>query len=338
VSEVEVRPYRESDEEGVLALLDEALVVSPAGGPPSELFRWKHLENPFGRSHMLVARAEGKVVGLRAFMRWEFVTGSHRWRAVRAVDTATAPGFQGRGIFSRLTRAALDAVRGEVDLVFNTPNEQSGPGYLKMGWRTVGRIPVRLRVRRPLRFIRGLRSVRTLSPATAPPLPAGGVAAGELLREAPDLMSLLEETERSQPRLRTRRTLEFLQWRYGGSTRIDYRAVAHQAGGRMVGVALFRVRPRGRLRECSVTDLVARPGDAPTIRALVRQVLRSTVADHVLAVTSPRTLADRAMRRSGFLSWRGGPVLMVNPLTDGVEPDPMAMRSWDLSLGDIEVF
>jgi GNAT superfamily N-acetyltransferase len=321
-----------------MALLDEALVVSPAGGSPSELFRWKHLENPFGRSHMLVAHTGGHVVGLRAFMRWEFATGTHRWRAVRAVDTATAPGFQGRGIFSRLTRAALDAVRGEVDLVFNTPNEQSGPGYLKMGWRTVGRIPVRLRVRRPLRFIGGLRSVRRLSPGTAPLLPAGGLPVGEVLRGAPELVSLLEEAEGPRGRLRTPRTLEFLRWRYGGGTGIDYRAVAHHAGGRIVGLAIFRVRSRGRLRECSVTELMARPGDGPTIRALVRQVLRSTVADHVLAVTSPGTPGDRAARRSGFLSWRGGPVLMVNPLQDGVEPDPLAMRSWDLSLGDIEVF
>lgn len=338
MSEVEVRPYVESDEGAVMALLDEALVVSPAGGPPSKLFRWKHLENPFGRSYMLIAVAGGQVVGLRAFMRWEFAAGSHRWRAVRAVDTATAPGFQGRGIFSRLTRAAIDAVRGEVDLVFNTPNEQSGPGYLKLGWRKVGRIPIRLRVRRPLRFIGGLPSVRRPSSGPSPALPAGGVPAGEVLRDADGLVSLLEEAEGPQRRLRTPRTPEFLRWRYGEGTGIDYRAVAHHAGGRMAGLALFRVRPRGTLRECSVTELVARPGDGSTIRSLVRQVLRSTAADHALAVTIPGTPGNRAARRSGFLSWRGGPVLMVNPLRDGVEPDPLDIRSWDLSLGDIEVF
>src|SRR5207245_291635 len=32
-----------------------------------------------------------------------------------------------------------------VELVFNTPNRQSLPGYLKMGWREVGRLPAAVR-------------------------------------------------------------------------------------------------------------------------------------------------------------------------------------------------
>ena len=32
-----------------------------------------------------------------------------------------------------------------VDVVFNTPNTQSRPGYLKMGWIDVGRLPVAAR-------------------------------------------------------------------------------------------------------------------------------------------------------------------------------------------------
>ena len=60
-------------------------------------------------------------------------------------------------MFSRLTRAALDALDGQVDLVFNTPNGKSGPGYLKLGWREVGRVPVAVRVRRPLRLLTARR-------------------------------------------------------------------------------------------------------------------------------------------------------------------------------------
>ncbi len=39
-----------------------------------ELFAWKHIDNPFGRSIILVAEAEGTIAGLRAFMRWELTT------------------------------------------------------------------------------------------------------------------------------------------------------------------------------------------------------------------------------------------------------------------------
>src|SRR4051812_40512985 len=82
--------------------------------PEAEFFRWKHERNPFGPSPLWVAEDDGRIVGLRAFMRWELCTdrGEIR-RAVRAVDTTTDPEYQGRGIFSALTLHALDAVRAE---------------------------------------------------------------------------------------------------------------------------------------------------------------------------------------------------------------------------------
>ncbi len=64
--------------------------------------------------------------------------GRHAVRAVRAVDTATHPDHQGRGIFSTLTPTRSRRCGSRADLVFNTPNEKSLPGYLKMGWQIVG--------------------------------------------------------------------------------------------------------------------------------------------------------------------------------------------------------
>src|SRR5699024_2674537 len=109
-----------------------------------QLFRWKHDENEFGPSPRWVAVAGDRVVGFRTMMRWRFRHPSHRpLTAVRAVDTATAPDFQGRGIFRSLTMTAIEQLQEQhVDFVFNTPNDQSLPGYLKMGWTELGRPPV----------------------------------------------------------------------------------------------------------------------------------------------------------------------------------------------------
>ena len=125
---VDVRPYRDDDEASVLDLLAVTLGGGPAGRRPADFFRWKHLENPAGRSFMLVAELAGQIVGFRAFMRWRFQADGAELRAVRAVDTATHPDHQGKGIFSTLTLRALDELRGETDLVFNTPNAASLPG------------------------------------------------------------------------------------------------------------------------------------------------------------------------------------------------------------------
>ena len=175
-SAVTIRPFSVGDEANVLELLGLTLGGGPAGRRPPEFFRWKHYDNPFGRSFMLLAEADGRVIGLRAFMRWRFSAAGRQVTAVRAVDTATHPDYQGMGVFSRLTRAALEGLDGQVDLVFNTPNDASRPGYLKLGWREVGRAPVSLRVRRPVRFALGLR--RPGTPRSARPAVAAEPAAG----------------------------------------------------------------------------------------------------------------------------------------------------------------
>ena len=115
-------------------------------------FAWKHDENPFGQSPARVAEDDsGTLVGLRTFLRWRFRRpDGTTLSAVRAVGTATHPDWQGRGIFSRLTLSALDDLRDAgVDRVFNTPNDKSRPGYLRMGWQQVGKVPVSVRLTGP---------------------------------------------------------------------------------------------------------------------------------------------------------------------------------------------
>ena len=121
-----------------------------------QLFSWKHDQNAFGPSYMWVATDGDRIVGLRAFMRWEFVRGGEVLHAVRAVDTATHPDYQGKGLFTAMTMHGLDVIEHDgIDFVFNTPNDKSRPGYLKMGWQEVGKLPVAIRVAGP----RGCRSM-----------------------------------------------------------------------------------------------------------------------------------------------------------------------------------
>lgn len=104
-------------------------------------WNFKHVDNPFGVSHVLLAYEDGILVGVRAFMKWQWQFGINSWTAHRAVDTATHPDYQGRGIFKKLTLQAVADIQREGDtFVFNTPNENSRPGYLKMGWQIVDAI------------------------------------------------------------------------------------------------------------------------------------------------------------------------------------------------------
>ena len=327
---VSVRPFIRTDLPRVLELLNAALGGGPAGRRPPEFFEWKHLQNPFGPSLLLVAEQDNQLIGLRAFMRWRFVTGGRSINAVRAVDTATHPNHQGKGAFSRLTRTALETLGDEVDLVFNTPNGKSGPGYLKMGWREVGRVPVAIRVRHPLRLLAGgCARIR-------PEPPARAELAARVLERTASVAGLLER-EPVPAGLATARGLDYMRWRYGAAPLLGYRAVTEERDGRLVGLAVFRVRRRGRHWESTVTELLA-GDDGSTARRLLRGVVRAAPVDHLTMHVPARSPLARAALTSGFLPAPAGVRLVVNPLGGGIGPDPADLGSWSLSLGDIEVF
>lgn len=333
-----VRTYRDEDEPRVLELLDAALGGGPAGARSPDFFRWKHLQNPFGRSFMLIAEADDRIVGLRAFLRWRFAAGDRSLHAVRAVDTATHPEYQGRGIFRRLTLDALDALRGDVDLVFNTPNPQSLAGYLTMGWAVVGDAPFSIRPLRPIRFASRLRSARSLEEhveGTRPPVRA--VGAGEALADVAEVDRLLEESGTPGSLLHTARDGEFLRWRFGTAPALDYRAIRAEAQGRLRGLAIFRVRPRGRLWETTIAEVIVPRGDRRTAGRLLRDVAAAARVDHVTCRFVAGTAAARAARRWGAVRSPKGITFVVNPLREGILPEPSDLGSWALSLGDLEV-
>jgi GNAT superfamily N-acetyltransferase len=313
-----------------------------------EFWNWKHVANPFGPSYALAAEADGRLVGLRLFLRWRFRCDGREIPAVRAVDTVTHPDWRGRGIFSRLTRELLERVEEDgVALVFNTPNAASRAGYLKMGWCDVGRVPVLVRPLRPLRMLFGsqdeARSRRRPTEAeegdrvaTAP----GTVPVDELLdSEAAGTLTLDGDGEAG--RLETARSPAFLRWRYAAVPGIEYRAAWRSAAGD-VAATIVRGRIRRGRRELSLSEVLA-SGSRGSARLLAEllaelgeQVKRD--ADYLVATASRQTRRHRILRRGGFRTLpTATPRLTVRPLA-ATSPEPTLWSSWSLSTGDLELF
>ncbi|MDJ0953322.1 MAG: GNAT family N-acetyltransferase [Acidimicrobiia bacterium] len=309
-----IRPFATDDLPQVLDLLRSSLGETALLQRTPELFNWKHVDNPFGRSIMLVAADGPTIAGFRAFMRWELLQpDGTTLRCVRAVDTATHPEYRRRGIFRSLTMAALDAATADgVDMVFNTPNPRSGAGYLTMGWSEVGVI-------RPLAFpARGLMRKR---PDTAQlPEPADFVAQPEPVtpRSTPD---------RTLRGLRTPRTEEYHAWRFTGHPTARY--VQFAAG---TATAVGRIAHRGRLRELLISEVYGEH-----LGKAIHLAQRSATSSYVGAFFSKGSPERRATVRSGFVPVPGATMtLMCRPLRnlgDGIE----SLDSWDLSLSDLEL-
>lgn len=252
-----------------------------------------------------------EIIGVRLFMRWRFVGLGRAWSAVRAVDTATHPDHQGRGIFKSLTLHALEAVKEEgVDFVFNTPNNQSRPGYLKMGWQDVGTLRPRLRPR--LRSLRDILGARVPASHWGEPLLCG-IAVRNVADE-------IVEPDLATPALVTSRSPGFTRWRYPEDL-LGYRAFRTKGE-----LAIVRCRRRGSIIEAVLAEL---HGDPQGRTDQAGSLLRMTGADAVV------TLGNGARR--GFVPVPvGGPTLVQRPI--GPVPPPTTASGWRLTLGDIELF
>lgn len=324
---MEIRPALSSDTPEILRLLSNSLGWMPDENHAA-LFSWKHEQNPFGRSLAWVAEEAGRIVGFRTFLRWDFERDGDVVHAVRAVDTATHPAHRGKGVFSRLTLHSLEELRrAGIAFVFNTPNKQSRPGYLKMGWRTLGRVPTMARPR-SLTAIARMGRARTAADLWSVPTTAA-VAAGEALADTMGVDRLLG-LQRPSSVLRTRRSPQYLRWRYAALPSLFYRAYLMNSGP-VKGMALFRLRSRGGALEAVIGDVLVPGRDPRQIIELAADVARFSGADYAIARSIPHGLSG------GFLPLpRQGPVVAWRPL--GREARVCEPSLLELTLGDVELF
>lgn len=342
-----MRPTEPSDEASVLDVLRLALGEKASTRKSAECWAWKHMENPFGQSHVLCAEdpTSGEIAGVRPLMRWSFVDRDGRDHpAARAVDTATHPSYQKRGIFSRLTRIAISDLRAAgVEFIFNTPNDVSRPAYLKLGWRIAARWPV---------YVRPVRSLRTVQRAIfgvsdrhdVPSLAECGFVAWQDFREehATSIEALLCRFEKTRPRVgyRTRRTLTYLDWRYGRHPDIGYGVYpSYDAAGGLVGFTVGRPARGARgLVAIMLTEIFAADPSVTNVRRLLRGAMQQIRADYWVAHFSRGTLEFEALAATGFMPIRrSGYTWAALPLGP-VSLDPAGAESWDLSLGELEIF
>jgi len=339
-SPYQIRPGTDADIPAVIELMRVAL---GEGKIPRtrEFWTWKHRTNPFGPSPMWLASANDALVGVRLFMRWrwQWAGGRESLAAVRAVDTATHPDWQGKGIFKRLTLSLVDDMtRAGTAFVFNTPNDQSRPGYLKMGWQQVGRVSLWIKPYRPLRAL--LSMLRASAPSHTP--------ADVATTNPNEARALLEDAEHArlfarvatrQPGYATPLSASYLAWRYLSCPAAAYELSSFDPRR---GLVVHRNRMRRGLRELTFTDLVVESslGGIRTAVANVRAALRQAKPDYAVAALRRDSSEAAVLAACGFVpAPRLGPIFTVRELARAADtPDPATANNFHTSIGDLELF
>lgn len=340
-SAYQIRPGTDADIPAVVELMRAAL---GEGKIPrtAEFWSWKHRENPFGASPMWLAVAEEQVVGVRLFMRWrwQYAGGASSAEAVRAVDTATHPDWQGKGIFKRLTLALVDDVtRGGTAFVFNTPNEKSRPGYLKMGWRQVGRVSLWVKPYRPLHALRKVLLKAGDDDELVEPAPQVEPVATRAMLQSATEAQLFERVLARTPRFATPLSASYLDWRYVRCPAAAYELSSVEPRRALV---VQRQRSRRGLRELTLTELIVE-SSLSGVRAgiaTVRRALAAARPDYAIAALRPDTTEAAVLAACGFVpAPLIGPILTVRELNPtSLAPNPLSPLSFHASVGDLELF
>ena len=215
-----------------------------------------------------------------------------------------------------------------VAFIFNTPNEKSRPGYLKMGWRSrsdVSRSGDAGRDRcTPRSTPRGAGAGRAMAlPTTAGEEPVVGVR-----RRATPRPSSSTPSRPAQPARRLA-AAHYLTWRYGYEA-LGYRVVSSGSSASS-GLAVFAAAAGTapwRRRAC---DVLVPEDDARLRGRLLRRVRRGSRCRLPHGARRPtrsrpaRSSGCRASVRRSRTRARGR-----NPRVD--------VHDWSLTLGDVELF
>ena len=312
VTPAAVRLAEERDISGIETFIQE--IHAERGQRSIEAFRWKHLENPLGRSRVVVAVQDGRIVGLLPFMRWKLTTRQTRVTALRADEMVLRSGLPDE-LPGEMHACAIDQV-DDVDLLFATPRSGELAHYGAAGWITVGELAVYGRASLPSKMFTNA-ATRAMN----------GQSSGEQIAEAVAHLVPDDAGVGSADALTTRRTREFLLWRYGSA------AAAYRAIRTSDGVAIYRLRPHGRSVQASIVEVFADNADKAT--SVIRTVRQSTGAARLSAHFAMTSSAGEALRRERFTRVVHYQTLVVLP-RKGIVPDPTTRSSWRLTAGDLE--
>ena len=332
---MQIRPATPQDKPAMIELLKKSLGEGLI--PKSEaLWDWKHEQNPFGASFVLLAEENGVLIGLRAFMQWQWQWNGNVYKAIRAVDTATHPAHQGKGIFKKLTLQQLELCKQQgIHFVFNTPNDQSRPGYLKMGWVQQGKMPLKLQVLNPIALAYAIAFKKGKGAATADdPTPAQ--------TWDPRVFDLMKNYSVNDEHLNTAISSSYIRWRYADNPLFRYNYFTDFENFLLIG----RIKSHSFTRELRLVDcmLFNNASANKRINSLISKAVIPYCKKNKVQVIS--FSGQQYQSYQSALNWMGvipvqnrGPIVTLRDLNMNERfPELLDIKNWGYSLGDMELF
>jgi GNAT superfamily N-acetyltransferase len=341
-----IRPYLDADRESVWETIR-------ASYPDEELdtghFMWWHFGCPDSDKCFMVAEVDSRVVGSQPMELMPFRWGARRLVGGVLTGVVVHPSYRRRGMFSMLIDGCeREAWRRGADFIVTMPNERSCPGFLKLGYTSLGRRDLYVRVLNPSRADRSpgpiMRSVLAVFSAPLAAMAVRGKVGECRLDVSSCIDPAIDDWQHHDrlPGIQRVRSAAWARWRYLGSpTRQYLLATAQLTGGRAAAVAVGAIRP-GWVKQGFLMDVMGcdRGAMLDAMAGVLEQMRRVGISMAASVSSSPDF--GCLCESIGFVRvphWlpikRFHTVMRWNPGRAGEMPAAATCGSaWHLTLGD----
>ncbi|MFW5919775.1 MAG: GNAT family N-acetyltransferase [Halanaeroarchaeum sp.] len=361
-----VRRFTPNDVADVLELYEEVWYHERTG----EWLEWRFGANPLVDDvQMIVAEAEGTVVGTEPALVFRLRAGDQRVTAYQPADWMVHPEHRRRGVFSRMTESFLETFGNRTELYFNFPSEVLVPGLEKFDWTITPPRSTRYRIQDPAAILArrngdgtmGATMLRAVARA-ATPLSRGYLHVRDRLaitngvtverHDSIPASAFVSAYERGVPdALHVERDEPFYGWRFENPLWETTAYLARRDGDVEMGV-VTATEERSGVPITSILEVVPLDGSAGAVAyGALLQAIVSDARDAALIQVSGDVIPEAVARRFGFLSTNEYPLsrvtnqppLAVRPADERLDSwhigpyDPTNQADWHLSLADRDV-
>jgi predicted N-acetyltransferase YhbS len=315
----EVRRLQIKDAPLVLPLLDrtfETVQRTQSLDRDLNFWKWKYESSPYGQAIVHGIFENNRIVACGSLWPISIKHGNQSIKALEPCDTAVHPDFRRKGLFKLLNQTRMQAaIDTGATLIFNFPNSNSLPGYVRDGWFSIGRVPWFVRVMKPFSIIMDHRRDGPVSKLGVPQ---------EWMLDISKTVELDGQLEAIYSHLSLDRVPGYWQWRFNDHPTRQYGLVG--GDGNDFAVFTLSIMANG-LKEMVIVDLVASPAQLPGLLDKIIASARRMQAGFI-ALMKPQALPSGPFYRRAFL-----PVPMKNlvclPLNPALTDVATNIRNWD---------
>jgi hypothetical protein len=333
---VDIREYKNGDEKEIIQLFNKVF----NSNRKEEHWNWQFMENSAGKSVIVVAEDDSKIVGQCTLLPTTMVVRGEEVLAGQSIDTMINEDFRGKGIHGELANKSYEiGVENNIQFRFGFPSQMALRGLLGgIGGSLVTEIPLFTNYYRLDNILLNVVKIKFLAKILSIPLHGlikfvykeqkikikENYIFKEIEEFDEEFDKLWDKVKADSP-IMTKRDSKFLNWRIKNHPDIDYKTFGAYLNNELAGYIITKtekrkIRNNPNIRLGSMVDIMGINEDV--IAALyfkVKEYFKSQNTDLVVTWASESMQYRGLLARLGFAKTRSTIPFVVKNLVENKE-------------------